>query len=126
MRKQLINLKKLIDPWSVPHFLFGVVAALAVIAFSWPAMPLFFAVLVSALLWELLEKYFRLSEAPGNSWVDVLLSLIAFTATVALLGGISLGQERSVDLFIVSVLLYGSVNFFAWRARLEHDRDFQG
>lgn len=124
--KKLIHLDKLIDPWSVPHFLSGIVAALAVIVFSWPVMVSFFVTFVLAMLWELLEKYFRLSEAPGNAWVDVLLPLIAFTLIFILLGIARIGQEQSRALFFVSVIVYIFVNFFAWRARLEHDRDFQG
>ncbi len=124
--KKLINLDKLIDPWSVPHFLSGIVAALAVIVFSLPVMLSFFITFVLAMLWELLEKYFRLSEAPGNAWVDVLLPLIAFTAVFAVIDIRLMGQEQSRALFFVSVILYIFVNFFAWRARFEHDRDFQG
>jgi hypothetical protein len=125
MRNRLINLKKLIDPWSVPHFLFGVVAALAVVTFSWPIFASFFAVLVVAILWEILEKYFRLSEAPGNAWVDVLLSLIAFTVTLPLVLSPSITREQCAALLIVSVFLYLTTNYLSWRARLERDRDFQ-
>lgn len=124
--KTLINLEKLIDPWSVPHFLSGIVAALAVIVFSFPVLLSFFVTFVLAMLWELLEKYFRLSEAPGNAWVDVLLPLIAFTAVFALIDITRIGQEQSRALFFVSIILYIFVNFFAWRARFENDGDFQG
>jgi hypothetical protein len=125
MKTRLVNLKKLIDPWSVPHFLFGVMAALAVVTFTWPIFTSFFAVLVVAILWEILEKYFRLSEAPGNAWVDVLLPLIAFTITLPLVLSPSITREQCAALLIVSVFLYLTTNYLSWRARLERDRDFQ-
>lgn len=126
MNHRLVNLKKLIDPWSVPHFLFGAVTALGAIVFDLPIPASFAATFVLAVLWEQLEKYFRLSEAPGNAWMDVLLPLIAFTMTFSLVSGSDIGEEQARAFFAVSLLLYIFVNFFAWRARIERDREFQG
>lgn len=125
MRKRLVNLKKLIDPWSVPHFMFGVVAALAAAAFAWPTMLTFAGIIVLAAVWELLEMYFRLSEAPGNAWVDVLLPLIAFTVTYPLVSDPSIDNERRIPLLIIAAIIYIMTNYLSWRARLERDRDFQ-
>ncbi len=126
MRNPLINLKKLIDPWSVPHFMFGVVVALAAAVFAWSAMWTFAGIIVLALLWEFLEMRFRLSEAPGNAWMDVLLPLIAFTVTYPLISGPSIDNERRMPLLIIAVILYIMTNYLSWRARFERDRDFQG
>lgn len=125
IRRRFIDVKKLIDPWSVPHFLFGVVMAFAVIAFASPVFMTFFATLGLALLWELLERYFRLREVPENAWMDVLLPLISFTAIYTFAINANLDVERGQALFVVSFLIYMCVNFFAWRARFDHDRDFR-
>ena len=126
MHKRLVNLKKLIDPWSVPHFMFGIVMALAAAAFAWPAMQAFFGIIILAILWELLEMRFRLSEAPGNAWMDVLLPLIAFTATYPLVSDPAISNERRLPLLVIALILYGMTNYLSWRARFERDRDFQG
>ena len=125
MRNSLINFKKLIDPWSVPHFLFGVVAALAAVVFAWPAMWTFVGIIVLAIAWEFLEMYFRLSEAPGNAWMDVLLPLIAFTLVYPLASNPAIDISQRFALLIVAMFLYLTTNYLSWRARLERDRDFQ-
>lgn len=117
---------KLFDWWSVPHFMFGIVTALAAISFSWPAFPVFVCTLILALLWELLEKYVRLSEAPGNGWVDVVLPLLAFVVTYLLVDQAALNHDGHLGLLTITLLLYGFINMIAWRARFEKDMDFLG
>lgn len=125
IRERFINVKKLIDPWSVPHFLFGVVVAFSVFVFDLPVFTTFFAMLFLALLWERSEQYFRLREAPENVWMDILLPLIAFTVTFSFMNGADISKDQSRSLLVISVLVYIFVNFFAWRARFEHDHDFE-
>lgn len=115
---------KLFDWWSVPHFMFGIVMALAAISFSWDMYLTLLWTLILALLWELLEKYVRLSEAPGNGWVDVMLPFLAFALTSVLVDQAALNHERHLGLLVITVLLYGFVNMIAWRARFEKDHDF--
>jgi len=124
--KDLFDPRKLFDWWSVPHFMFGIVMALAAIAFSWPAFLTFIGMLVLALLWELLEKYVRLSEAPGNGWVDVVLPLLAYVVTFLLVDQAALNHDRHLGLLVITLLLYGFINLIAWRARFEKDEDFLG
>jgi hypothetical protein len=126
IQKELFDAKKLFDWWSVPHFMFGIVTALAAISFSWGAGYAFLGTLVLALLWELLEKYVRLSEAPGNGWVDVVLPLLAFVMTYFLVDQAALNHDRHLALLTITVLLYLFINFIAWRARFERDEDFWG
>lgn len=125
-KKDLFDPRKLFDWWSVPHFMFGIVIALAAISFSWPTFPTFLGMLVMALLWELLEKYVRLSEAPGNGWVDVVLPLIGFVITYLLVDQATLNHERHLGLLTITVLLYGFINLIAWQARFDKDQDFLG
>lgn len=125
-KKSIFDPAKLFDWWSVPHFMFGIVMALAAISFSWPAFLVFVIMLVLALLWELLEKYVRLSEAPGNGWVDVVLPLLAFVVTYLLVDKAALNHDRHLGLLTITTLLYGFINLIAWRARFEKDQDFLG
>lgn len=129
MKKQqrlIFDANKLFDWWSVPHFMFGVVICLAAISFSWPIFLAFIMTLILALLWELLEKYVRLSEAPGNGWVDVVLALTGFVITLLLIDQAELNHERHVGLFVMTLLLYLFINMIAWRARFEKDEEFLG
>ena len=123
-RNQIFSPSKLFDWWSVPHFMFGIVTALFAISFSWPIFYTFVGTLVAALLWELLEKFVRLSEAPGNGWVDVVLPLLAFDLTYILVDQATLNHERHLGLLAITLLLYGFINMIAWRARFDKDRDF--
>lgn len=106
--------------------MFGIVMALAAISFSWSTLYTFVGMLVIALLWELLEKYVRLSEAPGNGWVDVALPLLAFVVTYILVDQATLNHDRHLGLLTITFLLYGFINMIAWRARFEKDGDFLG
>jgi hypothetical protein len=124
--ERIFDASKLFDWWSVPHFMFGIVTALLAISLSWPAFPTFMGMLILALLWELLEKYVRLSEAPGNGWVDVVLPLIAFVMTYFLVDQAELHHDRHVSLLLITTLLYLFINFIAWRARFEKDEEFLG
>lgn len=125
-KNEIFDPNKLFDWWSVPHFMFGIVTALAAISFSWPTFLTFVGTLILALLWELLEKYVRLSEAPGNGWVDVVLPLLAFVITYMLIDQAALNHERHLGLLTITVLLYGFINLIAWQARFDKDRDFLG
>lgn len=124
--EDIFDANKLFDWWSVPHFMFGIVMALMAIFFSWPALNTFFGTLVLALLWELLEKYVRLSEAPGNGWIDVVLPLFAFVITYLLVDQAELNHERHLGLLVITTLLYLFINIIAWRARFEKDEEFLG
>lgn len=126
IKKDIFNPAKLFDWWSVPHFMFGIVMALAAISFSWPTFLTFVATLIIALLWELLEKFVRLSEAPGNGWVDVALPLLAFVTTYLLVDQAALNHDRHLGLLTITLLLYVFINLIAWRARFEKDEDFLG
>jgi hypothetical protein len=125
-KKDVFDSNKLFDWWSVPHFMFGIVTCLAAISFTWPIFLTFVGTLILALIWELLEKYFRLSEAPGNGWVDVILALIGFVITLLLVDQAALNHDRHVGLLVITFLLYLFINMIAWRARFEKDEEFLG
>lgn len=125
-RKRIFDANKLFDWWSVPHFMFGIVTYLAAISFFWNVFYAFIWTLVLALFWELLEKYVRLSEAPGNGWVDVILALLGFVSALTLVDQAELNHERHLGLLTITFLLYLFINMIAWRARFEKDHDFLG
>jgi len=126
MKYRFLDPKKMLDWWSVPHFLFGMVTALVAMVFSVPVFHGFLATLYLAIFWELLEKRYRLSEAPGNAPVDILLPLLAFGMTFLLVGQSHPEPDRVASLLVVIFLLYMAVNFFSWRARFERDQEFLG
>ncbi|MDD2766186.1 MAG: hypothetical protein PHH40_00295 [Candidatus Moranbacteria bacterium] len=125
-KRRLLDVKKLIDFWSIPHFLFGTLLALATITFVLSIEYMFLVTLFLAIVWELIEMKWRLCEAPGNGFVDVLLALVGFTVTFLLVNRVGVSPERYGSLLIFTTLLFLCLNFFAWRARFEHDREFQG
>lgn len=125
-RRKILRWSKMFDWWSVPHFMFGMVTALCAITFEWPAFDIFLITTILALLWELLEKKYRLSEAPGNAWVDVVLALLAFVTTYLLVDTSPLNHEGHVGLLTITLMLYCVINMLAWRARWDHDKQFMG
>jgi hypothetical protein len=126
VRKNLSRfLNGTIDYWSIPHFLFGAVTALAAAAFIAPSGTVFFATLALAILWELIEwKFLNIYEDIGNRVGDVILPLVAFWATDFYVTAFVTGSDRKISLFVVVTALFFWSNFLAWRARARHDRDF--
>lgn len=122
----LRRLRRLFDGWSVPHFLFGVVAATAAIAFSWPLVTTFVAMLVIAIAWEYFERRVEIREAFGNPWMDIILPVLAFGCTLLLVDQAPLHREEHIGLFVSATGLFLFVNAAAWKARFEKDRDFLG
>lgn len=127
MRKhQFFDARKLVDFWSVPHFLFGTILAMITITFDFPIGYMFFATLYLAIFWELIEMRWRLSEAPENGFIDIVLALIGFLVTFPLVDRVDVNFQSHNSLLIVTAILFLCLNFFAWRARFENDQEFQG
>lgn len=118
-------MRKLIDFWSVPHFLAGVVAALAAAVFSLPPVPMFFATFVLAILWELFEARFDLGEVSWNVGSDIALPLISFPIVFLLVDRAELEMEHRVLLLVIALSIYVYTNVISWRARLDGDSDFK-
>jgi dolichyl-phosphate-mannose--protein O-mannosyl transferase len=96
--------KKSLDWWSVPHFLFGVVMALAAPVFLWPIVWTFVATVVIAFLWEGFERRIRLHEARANSKMDILLPLLAFILTIFLMNHTPTQTTEDRQLFLIIAL----------------------
>lgn len=118
-------MRKLIDFWSVPHFMAGVVAALVTIVFALPPGLIFFMTLVLAILWELFEARFNLGEVSLNVGSDIALPLIAFPIVYILASRPELGMEHRVLLLVIASSIYVYTNVISWQARIDGDRDFK-
>lgn len=118
------SLRRLLDAWSVPHFLFGMVTALGAIALGWSLLLTFFTTLLVAVLWEKLERRWGIQEKSGNPGMDILLPLLSFGMTLLLVDQAPLHTEEHFALFISVLLLFVFTNAAAWRARIEKDTAF--
>lgn len=122
--RSLRQLRKLLDGWSVSHFLFGVVVATAAIAFEWSLVVAFVTMLVVAVAWEYFERRINIKEAFGNPWMDIVLPIMAFGLTLLLVDQKPLLQEEHIGLFVCATGLFLFVNAAAWKARFEKEKDF--
>jgi hypothetical protein len=118
-------MKGLIDFWSVPHFLFGVVMALAAVVFGLSAWLTFFATFVIAILWEILEARFDLGEISSNVISDILLPLLIFPGVFFFASRSGVSQEHRILFLVITFSFYTYVNAIAWKARLDGDPDFK-
>lgn len=119
--------KKSLDWWSIPHFLFGVVIALSALVFAWSIPIAFAGTFIIAFMWEQFERRIHIRETPANSKMDILLPLLAFGITIFLMDQMpSRTGEDEQTFFLTAVFLYLFLNFIAWRAKLMHDREFEG
>ncbi len=118
-------MRNLIDFWSVPHFMAGVVSALAAVVFSLPLLPMLFATLVLAILWELFEARFNLGEVSWNVGSDIALPLIAFPIVYILANRPELDMEHKALLLVIATSVYVYTNAISWAARIDGDRDFK-
>jgi len=118
-------MRKLVDFWSVPHFLAGVVVALVAVVFVLPPTHMFIATMILAILWELFEARFQLGEVSWNVASDIALPLISFPLTFMLANQPELGAEHKVLLLVIASSVYIYTNVIAWGARLDGDQDFK-
>jgi len=126
MHQNIFRIGRLIDYWSIPHFLFGTVMAFGAAMLSYSFPQTFLVTFVLALLWEYTERRFRLREAPGNSTMDVVLALISVGITFVFAESLDRALISSGALFVVAGILFLCVNYFAWVGRFDHEREFRG
>lgn len=124
MKKHVQSRQRIIDFWSIPHFLFGSVTALVATVVGIPASRAFVATFVMAILWEVFEDRMKIGENLKNVIADITLPLIAFPATFLYATEVAVDLERRVSLLSVVSILFFYINFKAWKARFSRDRDF--
>lgn len=120
------KLGKRLDFWSIPHFLFGSVTALFAEAYQYSFFLWFFVTFFLALLWERFERSVGIRETKGNALLDILLPLLAFLGTAAIVRHPSFDSEHAQAALLVSLLVYLFTNFLAWQARFDGDKEFRG
>ena len=121
---RFLKMRHSIDYWSIPHVLFGAVTALLTVVIAVPAVFGFIATLILAIIWEFFEVQERIKENIRNKTADVLFPLVAFPATYLFVQYVVIEHERRVGLLVTVTIFFLYTNFMAWRARLDHDRDF--
>lgn len=124
-RKHLFRWQNLIDYWSMPHFLFGTVMALLAVTFSLAFEFMLALTLSLAVIWEILEIRTGLREAFSNRMSDIVLALCSFILTFLITNHIHRSIMHPDSLLIITILFFFGINFFAWRARFEHDKEFE-
>ncbi len=121
--KSLRSFKGLIDYWSVPHFLLGMLVALSVRVFGLPTIPFFIATLGIAILWEYFEMFLHIRELKLNVLSDTIVPLLAYVFTLWLTDH-AMRPEQQAALLITTIIFYVLVSSAAWQARLSRDPDF--
>ncbi len=124
LKRRIAILKGMVDFWSIPHFLFGAVTALGAETIGLSFGVGFFSTLGIAILWELFEKRMKIGENIRNVLSDIVLPLVAFPATWLYAEQVAIAPERRLALFVTVTILHIFINFLAWRARAEKDREF--
>ncbi|MDP2655120.1 MAG: hypothetical protein Q8P17_00980 [bacterium] len=113
-----------LDLWSIPHFLFGILtAALSSLA----GMSLFSGLAITiglAILWEVFEKIIRVRESIQNILIDILLPIVAYASTMAVLFANPLHPDELIVFAVAVLALYTFTNLSGWFAYRRRKRDF--
>ncbi len=112
------------DLWSIPHFLYGILAAmlpwLTDISLS-AALGLTIAL---AVLWEWYEKLIGIKETALNIAADFVLPVLAFTCTTALFNAYQLEYDELLVLAGAVLIIYAYTNISGWLAYRRRNRAF--
>jgi multidrug transporter EmrE-like cation transporter len=115
---------QVVDLWSVPHFLFGILMAFfpILIGFSiWASLVL---TLLFAMLWEIYEKFIDIKETIPNSLIDILLPVLAFILTSLTIQKIELQKEDALVVATAIFVVYCFTNISGWLAYRRRQREF--
>ena len=112
-----------LDLWSIPHFLFGILVAIAALLSPMPLLEIFIATLLVSIAWELFEKMFLgVDESLKNQILDVVLGLVGFVLTLYLFDYYAPSADLLTMVGIVVLALYGLCNFLGWQAHRRRER----
>jgi len=112
------------DLWSIPHFLFGVLAAILAPLTNMPTFTAFALMAVLAVLWEWYEKLIGIKETNLNIAADFVLPALAFTCTLFLLDIYRLRQDELLVIWCAVLIVYLYTNISGWLAFRRRVRDF--
>lgn len=114
------------DVWSVPHFFFGVVAAIWAVVFGMGFLETWGAILCLALFWEWFETNLGVRETWRNRFGDCLLPLLAFSGTYPLFEMVPFAHGDRSAVLVAAILIFFLMNYISWEARLNGEREFLG
>ena len=80
--------------------------------------------LILAMAWEIYEKFMDIKEAVQNSLLDILLPIVAFTATSQILVYYPLHYEDMLVFASAVSVLYVYTNISGWLAYRRRNRNF--
>lgn len=105
-----------LDLWSIPHFLFGALMALAVPLLGISTQTGLALTIILGLLWEVYEKLARIEETLVNSVLDMLLPIAAFLITISILATYPVTDQMLKISAAAVGILYMGINTLGWMA----------
>jgi len=115
---------RVLDLWSIPHFLFGVLFACVPFLVPLTLATTFLIMLGIALVWEMLEWFVGIRETVWNNISDVLLPCISFYVTTEALLYYNVLREQLYVFFGAVLSVYLFTNISGWMAYRKRNREF--
>jgi hypothetical protein len=112
------------DLWSIPHFLFGILMGLLPPLTGISFLTACALTVILAMLWEIYEKFVAIKEAIQNSLLDIILPIVAFTATSYALLIYPLHSDDLLIIMVAVSVLYIFTLISGWLAYIRRNRDF--
>ena len=112
------------DLWSIPHFLFGILAGILSPLIGMPLSTAFVFMALLAILWEWYEKLIGIKETNLNIAADFVLPFLAFTGVSFLLRIYPLQSDELLVIFSAFLILYAYTNLSGWLAFRRRVRAF--
>lgn len=117
---------RMLDVWSVPHFFFGVVAAVFSLVFGFSFLVILFSILPLAIAWEWIEVRIGIYERLSNRIMDCILPLIGFILAHHLLDYLPVSLEQHPAMLATTLCIFFGINYISWEARFNGEREFLG
>ena len=106
--------RRYIDLWTIPHFIIGVLFAFYALLENFSLFSSFYLLVAIAVLWELFEFKYDLTESFTNRIVDVFSSITGFYLTVVLVYSYDPSDSVFTFWFYVSIIIYIVSNIVGW------------
>ncbi|HMP67122.1 MAG TPA: hypothetical protein PKA60_00025 [Candidatus Paceibacterota bacterium] len=116
--------RKYIDLWTIPHFLIGVIFAFVAIIENFSVFNSFYLLVALAVLWELFEVKYNLTEPFTNRIVDVFASITGFYFAVVLIDYFDPQGDLFRNILYFLMIIYVVSNIIGWLCK--HLRDSKG
>jgi hypothetical protein len=115
---------RVIDMWSIPHFLFGILFAFVPYAIPLSLLEVFLIMVGIALIWELGEYMEGIRETIWNNIADVILPIISYFLASHFLITYGLLPDQMTVLFVAVLMVYIFTNISGWLAYRRRVREF--